>query len=432
MPNNIYVQLNYKDSSNVNHSLWSQISDTNEHTVTIPNDYAETTLLFIGIRTTATNVTGSFKIQIEKGSSATDWEPYTGGQASPNPDYPQDIHVVTGENSVKVQSQNLFNPNNIIEQIGCTINNDEITITDNSGWGQSYIICGEKLYAGTYTCSVYGNSDTVHCYARGYKNGSIYEQKLSNFYSYNSYYRASDKGIYSQLSDKLTFTLPSDCDYYYVCIALGRNGTETIKIKVEKGEIENPTYTPHAEQNYPVNLGSIELCKIGDYQDYLYRENGNWYKHGAVGKVVLDGSEHWIKRSDVNYTNIETFRDDDYRAGQVITNSQGYSNYFKIITSQQETEGIRFLNADSYGYQVQIKKTTASTAEELKTYFSTHNTEVFYPLATPVITPITDTTLVAQLEAIYKAQSYDNQTNISQTNEDLPFVINASALKASE
>ena len=34
------------------------------------------------------------------------------GIASPNPDYPQDINVVTGENIVSVHSKNLFNPDN--------------------------------------------------------------------------------------------------------------------------------------------------------------------------------------------------------------------------------------------------------------------------------------------------------------------------------
>lgn len=41
-------------------------------------------------------------IQLEKGNSATSYEPYTGGIASPNPDYPQPVKVVTGDNTIKV------------------------------------------------------------------------------------------------------------------------------------------------------------------------------------------------------------------------------------------------------------------------------------------------------------------------------------------
>lgn len=44
------------------------------------------------------------------------------------------------------------------------------------------------------------------------------------------------------------------------------------------------------------------------------------------------------------------------------------------------------------------------------------------------IEPITDTTLIGQLEALKKAQSYSGQTNISQVNNDAPFTISATAL----
>lgn len=55
-------------------------------------------------------------IQIEKGSEATSYEPYTGGQPSPSPDYPQEIKSVanptvkvTNKDGLKVQSVTLNN-----------------------------------------------------------------------------------------------------------------------------------------------------------------------------------------------------------------------------------------------------------------------------------------------------------------------------------
>lgn len=50
--------------------------------------------------------------QIEKGGTATDYEPYTGGKPSPSPDYPQKISVI--ENlEVPVYGSNLFNLNRL-------------------------------------------------------------------------------------------------------------------------------------------------------------------------------------------------------------------------------------------------------------------------------------------------------------------------------
>ena len=71
---------------------------------------------------------------------------------------------------------------------------------------------------------------------------------------------------------------------------------------------------------------------------------------------------------------------------------------------------------------------TYTTLEQFKTWLSTHNTTVYYVLATPTYTKITDPTLISQLEDISMAISYQTQTNISQINNDLPFNIDATAV----
>lgn len=56
------------------------------------NDITTTYRLAINAFTTGVDYEGTIsQIQIEKGSTATSYEPYTGGKPSPNPDYPQDI-----------------------------------------------------------------------------------------------------------------------------------------------------------------------------------------------------------------------------------------------------------------------------------------------------------------------------------------------------
>ena len=74
-----------------------------------------------------------------------------------------------------------------------------------------------------------------------------------------------------------------------------------------------------------------------------------------------------------------------------------------------------------------LDDTTITTTDGFKTWLSTHNTDVYYVLATPTYEEITDTTLLSQLEAL--AYSYEGTTNISQVNDDLPFVLDITALK---
>ena len=75
-----------------------------------------------------------------------------------------------------------------------------------------------------------------------------------------------------------------------------------------------------------------------------------------------------------------------------------------------------------------IDKNITPTLEDYKTWLGTHNTILYYVLATPTTTEITDSTLISQLDNLEKAYSYDTQTNISQTNQDKPFIISYEAI----
>lgn len=59
---------------------------------------AGTYTVSIVVRTGATCTNAVFRPQLELGSIATEYEPYTGGAPSPSPDYPQEIKVVRGRN----------------------------------------------------------------------------------------------------------------------------------------------------------------------------------------------------------------------------------------------------------------------------------------------------------------------------------------------
>lgn len=58
---------------------------------------AEETEMFLVFFTTDTvSLAGEILVQLESGSTATAYEPYTGGAPSPSPDYPQEIRVARG------------------------------------------------------------------------------------------------------------------------------------------------------------------------------------------------------------------------------------------------------------------------------------------------------------------------------------------------
>ena len=84
-------------------------------------------------------------------------------------------------------------------------------------------------------------------------------------------------------------------------------------------------------------------------------------------------------------------------------------------------EGLTYINI----------KLETNTAEAVKTWLATNKPKVQYILENASYTKITDTTLIGQLNAIEKANSYEDTTIITTTYADgnSQMIINATALK---
>ena len=149
-----------------------------------------------------------------------------------------------------------------------------------------------------------------------------------------------------------------------------------------------------------------------------------WYLEKKIGKVVLNGTENWSFVNQTSYMRSFLAISDINTSITDTTLTPISSNYFKagIYNSHiLNTITGRYNNA-----QINIFHDIATSNDDFKTWLSTHNTTVYYVLATPTYTKI-EGTLKEQLEEIKKSK--DGQTNISQTNNDLPFVLDVSALK---
>lgn len=168
-------------------------------------------------------------------------------------------------------------------------------------------------------------------------------------------------------------------------------------------------------QTYPINLGSMELCKIGDYQDYLYKDNGKWYKYGVIGKLTITSvTEVGTASTGIKYALVRS-------VSTAFPSSFIYCSNYTNATSASKNNTIRFSGTNLYVYDNRL--TNYTTASNLL-----NGLEYYCVLATPTSTEITDTTLIEQLNNLEKAYSYNTQTNISQTNADKPFILDVVAL----
>jgi hypothetical protein len=126
-----------------------------------------------------------------------------------------------------------------------------------------------------------------------------------------------------------------------------------------------------------------EMCKIGDYQDRIYKNGNKWYLEKNIGKVVLNGSENW-------YIYNKTYRINNFGAKPFSSfstdNVLAYSNYFKWLNGNSGTfvDGAMWyvLSGDELCLQ-KDQNPTSTTLASFKTWLSTHNTTIYYVQATP-------------------------------------------------
>lgn len=159
--------------------------------------------------------------------------------------------------------------------------------------------------------------------------------------------------------------------------------------------------------NYPISLGSLELCEIGTYKDYIYKDGGDWKVHKEISEVALDGSESWTRVSANSGYRFWTGKATDIK---VSIDAVLKAN--RLGVAQGDTWDNYGISGSYTPTRIYIRDTLFNnmTVGQLQSWLSTHNIIAYYALATATDTTITDTTLIAQLEAIRTA-SLENGTN---------------------
>lgn len=236
--------------------------------------------------------------------------------------------------------------------------------------------------------------------------------------------------------DKFTITFSSQIMFYdsnkeYLgCL---QSGGETIAKTT--GNTWKYFTTPNVDEIYYVKIGTranadggvdklnanIMLNKGYAVIPYEPYGNGDWYLNKQIGKVVLDGSENW------------TYVNSSFRHSMTNLNTTGndvikqVANYFKAITYNSSWSSYDYFVCYTLDGNVVLKNKDITSINDFKTWLSTHNTIVYYVLATPTYTKI-EGTLESQLNALSGAKSYNSQTNISQENNDNSSIMSAVAL----
>ena len=468
----------------------------------------------------------------------------------PNPDYPQDVQVVSGDNSINVCGKNLFDKS----KISTGYLKEDATLSTDAAYRTSDFMPIQPNT--TYYKTSTGSPRT--------KYFDINKVPLNT----TTYWDVPTGGSAG------TFITPNNAYYLRLSFPfIGSSAIDIDTIMVKEGT--DTTYEEYKGQSYPISLGDIELCKIGTYQDSIKKstgknlygtaiktdsitgssytiitdtsdkleiqgissfysgiykkyqlqsntqytislkyselgsksrariyyklgndrenitvndnngyidigttrtsltfttdstglvvimfmcnfdtnsgyvvyndiqlEKGNsssdyepygkvWYLNKQIGKVVLDGSEDWATGQygtysyGLNIVGMKPSINDTNNPIYVAT------NLFKGVSYNDRTtagNNITYSETNFGDTNLYIRNTSYTSLANFKTMLGTTNLIVYYVLATPTYTEITDTTLIEQLDNLENAYSYDTQTNITQTNDDMPFILDVEAI----
>ena len=177
--------------------------------------------------------------------------------------------------------------------------------------------------------------------------------------------------------------------------------------------------------NYQTTDTSIEFqvekgTSASSYEPY---GKNQWFIKKNIKRVMYNGTE---TPTSVSNNRFQIPLSQSAISGYSTTNFK--CNMFKNVSASESTSTTDENVFTVSGGYIYFRVGDSTTTEQFTTLLSKNNARVYYVLATPTYILLNDT-LQLQLNEIQKALSYDTQTNVSQINTDLGFVIDASAIE---
>lgn len=313
---------------------------------------------------------------------------------APSPAKPSDIKVVKGNNNIKAYNKNLFDG---VLELGNWSTNDGSKLANSSFIINSHPIPVKELT--NYKISL--ENENIDMYVFEYKKDMSYNLTARKLVRGESYLTTERETAYINFRP------------------VNQNTNLHARIQVELGTTKTE-YVLGRTQTFPFSLGQIELCKIGNYKDKIYKENDKWYLHKEIGKVVFDGTQaaFTVGRNKNNlvyfYKSLWDRKQDD----NVISDIFPHANTWSATTNINGIAGA----TNNQTINIMIADTSITTGAQFNEWLSAHNTTVYYILNEPTDTEITDPTLLTQLENLQQITQYKHTyiDLIPAANNEMP------------
>lgn len=317
-----------------------------------------------------------FRIQVELGTTATDYEEYG---AMPSTQFKSDIQNVTGNANVTICNKNLFDRNFYNCAIG---GSDGKLIFPDASCKTAIIRCKPNTQ---YTIVKNGGNRFLIANL----DKKIEKGKIESLFNSNN-------------SSKATIITNSNAKYLYVYVD---NSNTDVELQIE----ENTTATDcveHQSQSFTFPLAEGQRLMLNDY----LADDGIHHKRK---QIVLDGTEGFVLETSL--TNVKRFF---IRGLSWSSVSTGLCSHFNFINSYALDKEHVYVTSSGFLYVF----ADFTTADELKAYLAeqyANGTPVIveYGLAEEEIEAYTEEQQAVYDEIKKTAHSYGEQTHIFSTDE---------------
>lgn len=378
---------------------------------------SSTTTMFIGIKINKnTTINKTYYPQIEKGSEATSYEPYVGGQPSPSLDYPQEIKSVVNP-VVKICGKNLLKATLETQEkygISCKNNND-----------------------GTYTFNgISTSSENVDFYFIGdYYSDNPINNNNNRFFGTIGLKDKID-GIYTFAIHKTNViasgytSFEGEGPVSAFMVRIGKNvvlDNLVLKPMLVSSESEEGEFEEYKEQvvTFPYTLNAIPVKKSGNYSD---KNESCWIcdeidleRKVRIQRIKrLKISENLLINPliEKKHFYLQTLIEDSSLNGSSL---QAFEKVLcknlPVITQLEETK-YSYPVVAPYGHEsyLELRFRAPTTLYETWEDFAKVlvGSEFLYPLKVPIESGLTD----EEIKELQKLETYYPVTNILTTSDE--------------
>lgn len=332
------------------------------------------------------------------------YEPYTGGQPSPSPEYPQEIKAVNELSGITI-GKNLLKPYGSYPKTGYGITfnlmNDGIHVNGKCTGSSWYtFIYSDTLQAGTYYINGIKGASNSRYQVVLYKNDVIIGYITTNNFK-----------LVLKEKAKIELSL-------YVYSGYGTFNDLVLPYMICRNENDLYLYTPYQGQSLLNYTFQNPLYKLGDVYDYIDIDKGKIVRN--IGVITFDGSDDEDIRLSPPDGSRRVYLYLFYNSILSIENINPYckSNMFKFTNLW--TDGVMSHNHLFYvsSTNIYVSYNEITSLNDFKAWLNKNPITVVYQLATPTEEDI-PRELLTQLQQL---KTYYPQTNIMFDTEVEPYI----------